>query len=245
MMLSLKKHHAASPALQGRIALITGASRGIGQAVACRFAKEGAQVILTARDVKGLEETDDAIRKDGGQATLVPLDLTEREDIEALAQTIAQRFGKLDVLVGNAGMLGELTPMAHLDPAVWDKVIATNLSANFHLIRCFDALLKQAAHPRAMFVSSGVAAHVHAYWSAYAVSKAALEMLVNTYAAENVKTPLCVNLIDPGEVRTRMNAQAFPGLDPDTRTPPDAITDIFVKLAGSDCKDTGKRFYAQ
>lgn len=230
-------------ALSNRIALITGASRGIGQAAAKRLAKEGAHVILVARDTKGLEETDDAIRAEGGTATLVQLDLTQPDKIEMLAGQIAERFKKLDILVGNAAILGDLTPMPHLDPEVWDKVIATNLTANFHLLRCFDLLLKAADSPRAMFVSSDVAAHVYAYWSAYAVSKSALEKMVLTYAAENEKTPLRVNLIDPGEVRTRMNAQAFPGLDPATRVHPDTITDIFVKLADPKLKETGKLFH--
>ncbi len=228
--------------LAGRIALITGASRGIGAAVAKRFAAEGAHVILTARDVKGLEETDDAIRSAGGTATLVPFDLTESDKIEALAVQVGERFAHLDILVGNAGILGDLGPMPHLSPEIWDKVIATNLTANFHLIRCFDALLKQSKTPRAMFVTSNVTDDAYAYWSAYAVSKAALEMLVRVWAAENIKAKLCINLIDPGEVRTRMNAQAFPGLDPVTRTPPEAITDIFVRLASLECTDTGKRF---
>jgi NAD(P)-dependent dehydrogenase (short-subunit alcohol dehydrogenase family) len=231
--------------LSHRIALVTGASRGIGRAAAVALAAQGAHVVLAARTVSGLEETDDMIRKEGGTATLAPLDLTETSQIEALAAQMAQRFGKLDILVGNAGMLGDLGPMPHLAPEIWDKVIATNLTANFHLIRCFDALLKASDAGRAMFVSSDVASHVFAYWGAYAVSKAALEKMVQTYAAENVKTPLKVNLIDPGEVRTRMNAQAFPGLDPMTRVPPESISDIFVTLADPKLKDTGKLFHVR
>ncbi len=231
--------------LENRIALITGASRGIGQAVAIRFAAEGAHVILAARDKKGLETTDDAIRLAGGTSTLVQIDLTESEKIESLAAQIAQRFGRLDILVGNAGMLGELCPIAHISPDSWDDVLATNLTANMHLIRCFDALLKASDAPRAMFVSSDVASGVHPYWSAYAVSKAALEMLVNLYAAENAKTPLRINLVDPGEVRTSMNAQAFPGVDPLTRPTPDSVTGLFVRLAARDLRDTGKRFCAE
>jgi NAD(P)-dependent dehydrogenase (short-subunit alcohol dehydrogenase family) len=233
------------PALQNRIALVTGASRGIGQAVAVRFAREGAHVILAARNKNGLEATDDMVRASGGTATLVQLDLTEPEKIEALANQVLERFQKLDILVGNAGQLGELTPIAHLSAEVWDNVMAVNLSANFHLIRCFDPLLKKSEAGRAMFVSSDVASGIYPYWGAYAVSKSALEMLVNLYAAENAKTNLRINLVDPGEVRTSMNAQAFPGVDPMTRVSPETVTDLFVRLASPSCRDTGGRFYAQ
>jgi NAD(P)-dependent dehydrogenase (short-subunit alcohol dehydrogenase family) len=228
--------------LSQRTALITGASRGIGQAVAKRFAAEGAHVILVARDKKGLEETDDAIRSLGGAATLAPLDLLQADGIEALAAECAQRFGKLDILVGNAGILGELTPIPHTDPAVFEKVMATNLTANLQLIRHFDPLLKAAEAPRALFVTSDVTDGAYAYWSAYAISKAALEMMVLVYAAEHVKTALKINLVDPGDVRTRLHAQAFPGADPKRLPEPDAITDIFVQLAAVECTDTGKKF---
>ena len=231
--------------LTDRIALITGASRGIGQAVAKRFAAEGAQLILVARTVKGLEETDDAVRAAGGKATLVQLDLGDAAAIEASARMIMTRFGRLDILVGNAGVLGEMTSIAHSSPEEWNKTLAINLTANMHLIRCFDPLLKQSAQPRALFVTSGISQGVFPYWNAYAVSKAALDMMIKLYAAENAKTPLRANLVSPGQVRTRMHAQAFPGLDPDTITPSDAITDIFVTLAGSDVKETGTIFYAQ
>lgn len=229
--------------LQNRIALITGASRGIGQAVAKRFAAEGAQVILVARNVKGLEETDDAIRKQGGSATLAPLDLKDAAKIEMLAASVSQRFGKLDILVGNAGILGELSPLPHLSSNIWNDVIAANLTANFQLIRCFDALLKQSDAPRAMFVTSGVTEGVFPYWGAYTASKAGLETVALAYAGENAKTPLKVNLIDPGVVRTRMRAAAMPGEDPATLLAPEAITDIFVKLASPALKETGKKFY--
>lgn len=231
--------------MKDRIALITGASRGIGAAAAKRLAKEGAQVILVARNGEGLKATDDAIRAAGGSATLVQLDLTDSEKIDELAAHIAKRFGKLDILVGNAGILGELAPMPHLAPDVFDKVMATNLTANWHLIRALEPLLKASSAPRAMFVTSDVTDDAYAYWGAYAVSKAALEMMVLVWAAENVKTPLKINLIDPGEVRTHMNAQAFPGLDPMTRVPPEAITDVFAKLADPNLRETGKKFHAQ
>ena len=232
----------SSKVLAGRIALITGASRGIGAAVATRFAAEGAHVILAARDSKGLEATDDAVRAAGGTATLVPLDLTQHDQIEALAAQIGQRFGKLDILVGNAGVLSDMTPMPHIAPEDWERVMAVNLTTNWQLIRCFDALLKQSDAGRALFVTSGVTTRASAYWGAYAVSKAALESMVNIYAAENAKSALCVNLVDPGGVRTRMRAQAFPGEDPAALPEPDAVTDIFVRLASADCSDTGKKF---
>ena len=237
-------HIHTSSHLKNRIALITGASRGIGAAVAKRFAAEGAHVILVARDSKGLEETDDIIRSAGGTATLVPLDLAEFSKIEALAGQVAARFGKLDILVGNAGLLGELTPLQDQPPEIWEQVMAVNVTANLHLIRHFDALLKRSDAPRAMFVTSGVTQGTLAYWGAYATSKAALEMMVNIYAAENAKTPLRVNLISPGEVRTRMHAQAMPGADPMQYKAPEEITDIFVKLASAELKETGKKFYA-
>ena len=231
--------------LKNRIALITGASRGIGQAVAIRFAREGAQVILTARDVRGLEATDDAIRAQGSlPAALVPLDLRDAAAIAALSQAVAQRFGRLDVLVGNAGVLGELSPVAHTSPDEWERVLQVNLTANMQLIRAFDPLLKLSAAPRALFVSSGVARSLHPYWGAYAVSKAALEMMVKLYAAENEKTALRANLIDPGAVRTRMRAQAMPGEDPEQLPAPEAITDVFVKLASDAMMATGEVFRA-
>lgn len=231
--------------LTNRIALVTGATKGIGFAVAKRFAAEGAHVIATGRSVVGLEELDDVIKEIGGTATLVPLDLLESDKIELLAANIAQRFGRLDILVGNAGILGELSPVPHIDPKDWDKVIAVNLTANFHLIRCFDTLLKTSSVPRAMFVSSGVTGGAYPYWGAYAVSKSALEKMVETYAAENDKTTLRANLIDPSAVRTRMRAKAFPGEDPETLPHPDEITDIFVKLASDVMTETGKKFYVK
>lgn len=231
--------------LHNRIALITGASRGIGAAVAVRLAAEGAHVILAARDVKGLEATDDAIRAAGGTATLVPMDISKAEQIEMLAAQVAQRFGKLDILVGNAGALSDLTPLPHVAPDDWQRVMEVNTTANWQLIRCFDALLKASDAPRAMFVTSGVTEGAFAYWGPYCASKAALEALVKSYAAENAKTALRVNLIDPGIVRTRMRAQAFPGEDTAHLAEPEAITDIFVRLAAPGCTDTGRKFYCR
>lgn len=227
--------------LQGRLALITGASRGIGAAVARRFASEGAQVILTARTVGGLEEVDDRIRAEGGAAaTLVPLDLREFDKIDALGASLYERFGKLDILVGNAGILGTLSPIGHIDPATWQAVMDTNVTANFRLIRSLDPLLRRSEAGRAIFVTSGAAARPIAYWGAYGTSKAALEMLVGIYAAETAKTEIRVNLLSPGVVRTNMRAQAFPGEDPESLPPPEAVTDRFVELASADCRRHGE-----
>ena len=235
----------ANGRLEGRLALITGASRGIGAAVAGRFAAEGAQVVLTARTVGGLEEVDDQIRQAGGKpATLVPLDLRDFDKIDALGASLFERFGKLDVLVGNAGILGTLSPLGHGDAATWQAVIDVNLTANFRLIRSLDPLLRRSEAGRAIFVTSGAAARPIPYWGAYATSKAALEMLVGIYAAETAKTAVRVNLIDPGVVQTNMRAQAFPGEDPESLRPPEAITDAFVELASADCARQGETLAA-
>ncbi|MFW0777918.1 MAG: SDR family NAD(P)-dependent oxidoreductase [Rickettsiales bacterium] len=231
--------------LEGRIALITGASRGIGQEIAKRYAAEGAHLILISRDVKGLEETDDLVRAEGGNATLIPFDLSEFDKIPELAKMIAERFTKIDILVGNAGMLGDMAPVADQNPENWHKVFDVNVHANFHLIRCFDPLLKASEAPRAMFVTSGITENINPYWGAYATSKYALDYMIKLYAAENEKTSLKVNLISPGQVRTRMHAQAFPGVDPETITPTEALNDVFVKLAKPDLQETGKVFHAQ
>ncbi len=230
----------ASKRLAGRIALVTGASRGIGAAVARRYAAEGAHVILTARTVGGLEETDDAIRAAGGAATLVPLDLGEGAKIDELGGVLYQRFGRLDVLVGNAAMLGALTPLTHMDPPVWEKVIALNLTANWRLLRSMDPLLRRSDAGRAIFVTSGAARAATPFWGPYAVSKSALEMLVRTYAAEVATFGVKANLIDPGVVRTAMRAQAFPGEDPMRLPAPDAITETFVSLAEPSCRQNGQ-----
>lgn len=217
--------------LQGRISVITGASRGLGAAIAKRFAGEGSHVVLVARTVGGLEEVDDAIRAAGGAATLVPLDLTEFDRIDEMGAALARRFGRIDVLVGNAGILGTLSPMGHIETQVWDRVIAVNLTANWRLIRSFDPLLRASDSGRAIFVTSGAAGGAHPYWGAYAVSKAALEAMVKTWAGEVTKTPVKVNLVDPGAMRTSMRAEAYPGEDPMTLRQAGEITDTFVELA--------------
>lgn len=218
--------------LTGRIALITGASRGIGAAVAKRFAQEGAHVVLVARSQSALERVDDVIQSAGHEpATLVPMDLTDYAQIDQLGGVIAERYGKLDILVGNAGMLGSLSPVAMSRAKMWEQVMAVNCMANYRLIRSFDPLLRASDAGRAMFVTTRLTNQAHAYWGAYATSKAALEMLVKTYAAEVEKTNVRVNLIDPGAVRTEMRKEAFPGEDASTLPTPDSITDRFVELA--------------
>ena len=230
--------------LDGRVALITGASRGIGAAVAKRYAQEGAHVILVARTTGGLEEVDDAIKADGGAATLVPADLTDGATIDQIGSAIAARFGRLDILVGNAAILGILSPTAHVDPDVWDQTLAVNLTANYRLIRSFDPLLRKSESGRAIFVTSGITKGVFPYWAPYAATKAGLEKLVQTYAGEVEKTPMRVNLIDPGVVQTGLRAEAFPGEDPTQHPLPYSITDTFVDLAHASCKHHGELIQA-
>jgi NAD(P)-dependent dehydrogenase (short-subunit alcohol dehydrogenase family) len=225
--------------LAGKVALVTGASRGIGRAVAERFAAEGAELILIGRTQGALEEVDDAIRAGGGYASLVPADLAEAGIIDRMGAAVYERWGRLDVLVGNAAVLGTLTPVPHIDPAVWDQVIALNLTANFRLIRAFDPLLRAAGAGRAVFLTSGVASG-RAYWGTYAVSKAGLEALVRTYAQEVAKTGVRVNLLNPGPTRTRMRATAFPGEDPESLKPAEAVTDAVLALALPECQSNGE-----
>lgn len=232
--------------LSGRIALVTGASRGIGAAVAKRFAAEGAHVILTARTVGGLEEVDDAILKATGRnATLVPLDLRDYDKIDQLGFSIYERFGKLDILVSNAGALEALGPIAQYDPKLWSRVMDLNVTANYRLIRSLDRLLRTSESGRALFVTSAAAKAPYPYWSPYGASKAALEMIVKTYAMEIAASPLRVNLIDPGVVATKLRTQAFPGEDAKTITQPDEITDRFVDLAEATCTLHGEIVSAQ
>ena len=217
--------------LQDRIALITGASRGIGRALALAYAEAGAHVVLVARTVGGLEEVDDAIRAEGGKATLVPLDLTAPESIEGLGASVFERWGRLDILVGNAAVLGELAPVGHIEPKVWDQAFALNVTANWRLIRSFDPLLRQSDAGRAIFFTSGATRSLRPYWGVYSASKAALEAMVVTYAREVEKTPIRVNLVNPGATRTAMRAKAFPGEDPETLPPPEHLTATLIRLA--------------
>ena len=218
--------------LEGRLALVTGASRGLGAALARRFAAEGAHVILTARTQGGLEEVDDDIRKAGGTpATLLPLDLRALDKIDEVGAAIRQRFGRLDVLVGNAAVLGKLSPLGHLDPKNWDEVFAVNLTANWRLIRSLDPLLRLSDAGRALFVTCGAARDLAAYWGAYAASKAALEALVRIYARELAITKATANLVDPGVMATALRLRAFPGEDHARLAAPESRTGAFVALA--------------
>ena len=220
--------------LLGRTAVVTGASRGIGRAIARELATEGAHIIAVARTQGALEEVDDEIRAAGGAATLVPLDLREGAAIDHLGGAIFERWKRLDILVGNAGVLGTLSPLAHLDPDIWSEVLSVNVTANWRLIRALDPLLRQSAAGRALFISSGAARRFTAYWGAYSTSKAALEALVKTYAAETASTPVRVNLLNPGPVRTRMRAQAMPGEDPESLPMPETVAAQVTSLVVPD-----------
>ena len=216
--------------MRGCIALVTGGSRGIGAATAVELAKLGAHVVITARTQGGLEETDDAIRAVGGSATLLPMDLLEGEQVDAIGPSIFQRFGRLDVLVHAAGTLGRLTPVAHILPRDWTDVIAVNLSAAWHLIRTCDPLLRNAEAGRAVFVTDARARAPKAYWGAYGATKAGMEHLVLTWADELRLTNLRVNLFDPGPVATRLRRQAMPGEDPQTLPKPEDVAPALAAL---------------
>ena len=216
--------------LSGRIALVTGASRGIGRAAAIALGRAGAHVICIARTVGGLEETDDAIQKAGGTATLVPLNLKDFAAIDRLGASIFERWKKLDMFLGNAGTLGVLTPLAQLDPKVFQELLDINITANWRLIRSLDPLLRQSDAGRVLFVTSGASRKATPYWGGYAMSKAALDMLAQTYAAECSGSSVKVNLLNPGPLRTIMRAKAMPGEDPSTLKRPEEIAPLIVDL---------------
>ena len=217
--------------LTGEVALITGASRGIGAAAAVALAREGAHVVLTARTVGGLEETDDAVRAVGGQATLIPLDLTQFDEVDKLGPAIYQRFGQLDMLIANAATLGVLSPVAHGDPALWQRVIDTNLTANYRLVASVDPLLRAAPAGLALFATCAIARDPKPYWNALAVSKAGLEALARLYGAETAKTRLRVALVDPGPAATKLRAAAYPGEDAAALPTCAAAADRYLRAA--------------
>jgi NAD(P)-dependent dehydrogenase (short-subunit alcohol dehydrogenase family) len=217
--------------LKDRVALVTGASRGIGRAVALELAREGAHVVAVARTTGALEELDDEITRLGGGATLVPLDLKDGPAFPRLAGAIAERWKKLDILIGNAGVLAPLTPVVSINPKNWVEALEINVNANLRLIQFLDPLLKAGDAGRAVFVTSGAVQRTRAYWGAYSASKAALDALVKTYAAECATMKLRVNLFNPGPTRTVMRAKAFPGEDPMTLPAPEEVAKAIVALA--------------
>lgn len=228
--------------LTSRIALVTGASRGIGYATAKALARAGAHVIAVARTQGGLEELDDDIRKDGGTATLVPLDMTDLDGIARLGAALNERHGKIDVLIGNAGMAGTSSPLGHTDPKFWDNVMAVNVTANFQLIRCMEPLLKESDAGRAVFITSGIAHKANAYMGPYAASKAALDALVRVWANETASTNIRVNLFSPGPIRTRMRATVMPGEDPMILHTPEQAAEAIVPMCLPSWTESGKMF---
>jgi NAD(P)-dependent dehydrogenase (short-subunit alcohol dehydrogenase family) len=216
--------------LTGRIALVTGASRGIGRAAAKALAEAGAHVILVARTVGGLEDLDDEIQKAGGHATLVPLDLKDFPALDRLGASIYERWGKLDAFLGNAAVLGPVTPLPHINPKNFQELVDVNITANWRLIRSLDPLLRQSDAGRVVFLTSGAARHHMPFWGGYSMSKAALESLALIYAAECAGTNIKVNLLSPGALRTGMRARAFPGEDPQTLETPDVVVPLIVEM---------------
>jgi len=228
--------------LEGRIALVTGASRGIGYFTALELAKAGAHVIACARTVGGLEELDDAIKAVGGSATLVPFDLADMEAIDRLGGSIFERWGKLDILVANAGVLGVISPIGHIEAKVFEKVMNINVNATWRLIRSVDPLLTRSDAGRAVIMSSGAAHKCRPFWSAYSASKAAVEALARTWAGETQTTPLRITSVDPGATRTAMRAQAVPGEDPMSLPHPSEVAKAILPLVGPGVTETGKLF---
>jgi NAD(P)-dependent dehydrogenase (short-subunit alcohol dehydrogenase family) len=228
--------------LTDRIALLTGATRGIGHALALALARAGAHVVATGRTQGALEELDDAVRAAGSTATLVPLDVRDTPGIYRLAKALDERHQRLDALVGNAAIAGQRSPLDHVDPAAWDEAMAVNVTANWHLIRAMDPLLRRSAAGRAVFMTSGAATNTRAYSGPYSVTKAALNALARTYAAETDSTPVRVNLFNPGPTRTRMRAQVMPGEDPMTLPTPEQVAETILPLCLPNCTETGKLY---
>jgi NAD(P)-dependent dehydrogenase (short-subunit alcohol dehydrogenase family) len=230
------------PDLSSRTALVTGASRGIGYQLAKQLAAAGAHVIAAARTVGGLEELDDEIKAAGGQATLVPLDLTDMAGIDRLGGAIFDRWGKLDIMVANAGILGVVSPIGHIEAKTFEKVMTVNVTATWRLIRSMEPLLKKSDAGRAILLSSGVAHTARAFWSAYAASKSAVEVMARCWAEETKNTPLRVNSVNPGATRTAMRAQAMPGEDPETLPHPSEVAAKIMALASPALSETGMLF---
>ena len=228
--------------LTDKVVLVTGASRGIGYFAAREIGRRGAHVVAVARTVGGLEELDDEIQRAGGSTTLVPLDLRDFPAIDRLGAATFERWGRLDGLVGNAGMLGPVSPLAHVDPKEFDRVMALNVTANYRLIRSFDLPLRQAEAGRAVFISSGVVPLAIPYWGPYTASKAALEALVKVYATEMKSTRVRANIFNPGPLRTALRAQGWPGEDPNTLQPPEVAAGPIADMLATSYEDSGVHF---
>ncbi len=228
--------------LANRVAVVTGASRGIGRAAALALAEAGAHIVALARTQGALEELDDEVRAAGSSATLVPVDMRDYDALDRLGAAIHERWGRLDILVGNAGILGEIAPIAHIDQPVWDAVMAINVTANYRLLRSLDVLLRASDAGRAIFISSGAAHMARAYWGVYSISKAALEVLARTYAAETATTNVKTMLVSPGPLRTAMRQKAMPGEDPLTLKTPEDLAPHIVALASPSWTESGKIF---
>jgi len=230
---------ASATGLEGKVVLITGASRGIGRAAAREAARRGAHIVAVARTVGGLEELDDEIQALGSTATLVPLDLTDFDGIDRLGAAVFERWGRLDGLIGNAAQLGAISPLAHLSPKDFEQTLAVNVTANYRLIRSFDLPLRKSAAGRVVFVSSGAARSARPFWALYAASKAALDAIVKSLAGEMAQTDMRVNLFYPGIVRTAMRAKAVPGEDPETLPLPDSVAPALVDMIMPDYPHNG------
>ncbi|PHR54490.1 MAG: oxidoreductase [Robiginitomaculum sp.] len=229
--------------LAGRVTLVTGASRGIGYQAAIALAKSGTHIIATARTQGGLEDLDDEIKAFGGECTIVPMDLKQADGIDQLGAIINDRWGRLDGLLANAGLLGEMAPISHITPKTWDETFAVNVTANYRLIRSLDSLLQASPSGRAVFMSSTAAQSRKAYWGVYAASKSALDAMVQSYAQETEHTNLRVNIINPCPVRTQMRAKAMPGEDPDVLPMPKDIAPLIVPFLSPDCERHGEIIY--
>lgn len=232
----------ALPRFDGKVALVTGASRGIGRAIAKALALRGAHVVASARTKGGLEELDDEVKALGAQMSLVRLDLKDGAEIDALGPTLYQRWQRLDIFVGNAGLLGPLSPLGHISEKDWSDTLSVNLTANWRLLRTLDPILRLSAAGRVLFLTSGSAERCRAYWGPYSVSKAGLDALAKTYAHEVQSTPVRVNLLDPGKVRTRMRRQAYPGEDENTLPPPEALVPLALSLLTEETQTSGEIF---
>ena len=228
--------------LAQNVALITGATRGIGRALAIALARAGAHIVATGRTQGALEELDDAVNTAGSTATLVPLDMRDFSGIYRLAKALDERHQRLDILIGNAAIAGQRSPLGHVEPSAWDEAMAVNVTANYHLIRAMDPLLRRAAAGRAVFMTSGSATSARAYSSTYSASKAALNVLARVYASETDATPLRVNLFNPGPTRTKLRAQFMPGEDPMTLPTPEEVAETIVPLCLPNCSETGKLY---